>query len=149
MHDKLEIKTLSANQTLDFGRSLGRLIDRPTVIALTGDLGSGKTVLVKGIAEGLGVPAGYRVTSPTYTIINEYEGRYRLFHIDLYRLGKDAGIDDDAADIGLDDILDGGGVVAIEWAEYLDNQYFMPDIAINIRATGENERIFSVFFYRP
>ncbi len=145
MEKNIEIMTGSTGETMDLGRRLGRLIDRPLVLALTGDLGSGKTALVKGIAEGLGVSPEYPVTSPTFTLVNEYDGRLRLFHVDLYRLAGSG----DAADIGLEDIIGGGGVTAIEWAERLDGADFSPDIAIDIRTAGENERIFSLKFYGP
>ncbi len=143
MTEKVNITTTSTEKTFALGRALGELIDRPLFIALTGDLGSGKTVLVKGLAQGLGIPPETPVTSPTYTLVNEYEGRLPLFHVDLYRLSGS----DDAIEFGLDDILSGSGVTAIEWAERLDGGDFSPDIAINIAATGETDRIISIFFY--
>jgi len=103
MKENIEIMTGSTGETIDLGRRLGQLIDRPLVIALTGDLGAGKTALVKGIAEGLGVPPECPVTSPTFTLVNEYDGRLRLFHVDLYRLAGSG----DVADIGLEDIIGG------------------------------------------
>ena len=81
-----ETTTHSAEETRAFGERLGRHITAGTTIALTGDLGSGKTVFVQGIARGLHVPAEYYITSPTFTLINEYPGRLRLHHIDLYRI---------------------------------------------------------------
>lgn len=137
------ITTASAEETLDCGRTLGELIDRPIFIALTGDLGSGKTVLVKGLAQGLGIPPEYPVTSPTYTLINEYDGRLPLFHVDLYRLSGP----EDTTDLGLTDIISGRGVTAIEWAERLHGGDFSPDIVIDIAATGETDRRVSIFFY--
>jgi tRNA threonylcarbamoyladenosine biosynthesis protein TsaE len=107
--------SVSIEDTRDWGRRLGRCIQSPLVIALYGDLGSGKTVFVQGLADGLEVPAPHYVTSPTYTLINEYVGRLPLHHVDLYRLENP----DDWADIGLPDILGGDGVVAIEWADRL------------------------------
>jgi tRNA threonylcarbamoyladenosine biosynthesis protein TsaE len=83
------------------------------VLALEGDLGCGKTVFVKGLAEGLMVPKDIYVTSPSYTLIHEYPGRLPLFHIDLYRIENAADIDD----LGLFDIMGEKNVVAIEWAE--------------------------------
>ena len=145
MKESIEIMTGSTGETIDLGRRLGQLIDRPLVIALTGDLGAGKTALVKGIAEGLGVPPECPVTSPTFTLVNEYDGRLRLFHVDLYRLAGSG----DVADIGLEDIIGGDGVTAIEWAERLDGRDFSPEVAIDIRTAGENERIFSLHFYGP
>lgn len=143
MTEKICITTTSAEETLDCGRALGKLIDRPLFIALTGDLGSGKTVLIQGLAQGLGIPPETPVTSPTYTLVNEYNGRLPLFHIDLYRLTGP----DDTIDLGLADIIAGGGVTAIEWSERLRGGDFSPDIAIDIAATGETDRIISIFFY--
>ena len=83
---KLEISTHSADKTRQLGRSIGRLINQPLVIALIGDLGSGKTAFVQGLAAGLDVAGDYYITSPTFTLINEYPGRLPLYHADLYRL---------------------------------------------------------------
>ncbi len=143
MTENICITTTSAEKTLNCGRVLGKLIDRPLFIALTGDLGSGKTVLIQGLAQGLGIPPEHPVTSPTYTLVNEYDGRLPLFHVDLYRLSGP----DDTIDLGLADIISGGGVTAIEWSERLDGGDFSPDIAIDIAATGETDRRISIFFY--
>jgi tRNA threonylcarbamoyladenosine biosynthesis protein TsaE len=85
------------------------------LISLTGPLGCGKTAFVQGLAEGLGVPQEYYITSPTFTLINEYPGRLPLYHVDLYRLDDLVELED----IGLDEILAAEGVVAVEWAEKL------------------------------
>jgi tRNA threonylcarbamoyladenosine biosynthesis protein TsaE len=85
------------------------------IIALIGDLGSGKTAFVQGLASGLDVPVEYYVTSPTFTLINEYPGRLPLYHADLYRLETVR----DFEDIGLDELLYGQGVLAVEWADKL------------------------------
>jgi tRNA threonylcarbamoyladenosine biosynthesis protein TsaE len=95
------------------------LISAGTVICLTGDLGSGKTSFVQGLATGLGVPDDYYITSPTYVLINEYPGRYPLFHVDLYRIEDPV----DFEDIGLYEILHGKGVVAVEWADKLSKDF--------------------------
>ena len=89
--------THSPEETFDLGRKIGSLIDDPIVLALSGDLGSGKTVFVQGLARGLEVQPEYYITSPTFTLVNEYPGRLRLFHIDLYRLDHFG----DLEDIGL------------------------------------------------
>ncbi|MGM0454254.1 MAG: tRNA (adenosine(37)-N6)-threonylcarbamoyltransferase complex ATPase subunit type 1 TsaE [Thermodesulfobacteriota bacterium] len=141
----LTIQTESEEQTRALGRALGRYIDRPVTIALTGDLGSGKTALIKGLASGLDVAAQYAVTSPTYNIVNEYPGRLRLFHVDLYRLSAPEELDD----IGFEEIVSGEGVVAIEWAERTAGEAFSPDIVIAIEARGTSERRFGLFFYGP
>jgi tRNA threonylcarbamoyladenosine biosynthesis protein TsaE len=97
------------------GRDIGRAIASPMLISLTGPLGCGKTAFVQGLAGGLDVPQEYYVTSPTFTLINEYPGRLPLYHVDLYRLDNLVELED----IGLDDILAAEGVVAVEWAEKL------------------------------
>ena len=112
---KLQITTHSADKTRQLGRLIGRLIDQPVIIALIGDLGSGKTAFVQGLAAGLEVPAEYYITSPTFTLINEYPGRLPLYHADLYRLETIG----DLEDIGLDELLYGQGVLAVEWADKL------------------------------
>jgi tRNA threonylcarbamoyladenosine biosynthesis protein TsaE len=89
-----EITTCSALETLALGRRVGALARPGLVLALYGDLGAGKTVFVQGLARGLGVPEKCPVTSPTFTLINEYPGRLRLFHIDLYRISDLVELDD-------------------------------------------------------
>ena len=97
----IRITTRSAAQTRKLGHCLGRAIHQATVIALTGDLGSGKTAFVQGLAKGLNVSEKYYITSPTFTIINEYPGRLCLFHVDLYRIAHLAELEE----IGLEEIL--------------------------------------------
>jgi tRNA threonylcarbamoyladenosine biosynthesis protein TsaE len=111
----VQITTRSADETRQLGQKIGTLIKRPLIIALAGDLGSGKTALVQGLAKGLEVPDGYYITSPTFTLINEYPGRLSLVHVDLYRLESI----DDLEDVGLDEMLCGQAVIAIEWADKL------------------------------
>ena len=111
----LIITTRSADETRQLGRTIGRLANQPLVIALIGDLGSGKTAFVHGLAKGLDVPAEYYITSPTFTLINEYPGRLPLFHADLYRLETVQ----DLEDICLDELVYDQGVLAIEWADKL------------------------------
>jgi tRNA threonylcarbamoyladenosine biosynthesis protein TsaE len=104
----------SPEETFRIGRILADGLKAGDVVALTGELGSGKTCLTQGIARGLGVPDGYAVTSPTFTLINEYPGRQMaLYHLDVYRL---TGCDD-LPDMGYDEYLSGNGVMVIEWAE--------------------------------
>jgi len=112
---KLDITTHSADETRQLGRTIGRLIKQPGIIALIGALGGGKTAFVQGLAIGLDVPGEFYITSPTFTLINEYPGRLPLYHADLYRLETVR----DLEDIGLDELLYGQGVLAVEWAEKL------------------------------
>ena len=108
----MEFITNAPEQTEEIGCALGKVIKPGTVIAYRGDLGAGKTAFTRGLARGLG--AKDLVTSPTYTIVNEYlGGRLPLFHFDMYRLGSS----DDLWDIGWEDYLDRGGVCAVEWSE--------------------------------
>jgi len=127
----------SPAETESLGERWGHAAQRGQVIALTGDLGAGKTQLVKGIARGLGVTQ--RVHSPTFTLVNEYSGgRLRLFHLDLYRLETREQI----LSAGIDEFLQPEGVAVIEWAERLESG-MMSDgniIKVKIEITGETER---------
>jgi tRNA threonylcarbamoyladenosine biosynthesis protein TsaE len=108
----MEFTTHSPQQTEAVGAALGRAVKPGTVIAYLGDLGAGKTAFTRGLARGLGIRGA--VTSPTYTVVNEYtDGRLPLFHFDMYRLSSS----DDLWDIGWEDYLLRGGVCAVEWSE--------------------------------
>ena len=96
------------DETKKLGKIIGSAVSAGTVLALTGDLGSGKTSFVQGLAEGLEVPDDYYITSPSYTLINEYPGRFFLYHVDLYRITDSIDIED----IGLYEIFDDDAVVA-------------------------------------
>ena len=126
--------TNSPGETESVGAALGNIIKPGTVIAYRGDLGAGKTAFTRGLAKGLGCTE--IVTSPTYTIVNEYlGGRIPLFHFDMYRLRSS----DDLFDIGWEDYLDRGGVCAVEWSENVDDA--MEDaIYITIEKLGEESR---------
>ena len=111
----MEILSHSEAETEAAGERLGASLSPGTVLAYRGGVGMGKTAFTRGLARGLGCTG--RVTSPTFTIVNEYEGRIPLFHFDMYRLP-----DSDALfDIGWDDYLDRGGVCAVEWSEQVDD----------------------------
>ena len=112
----MQITTHSAHETQALGQRLAKRLLPGDVIAYFGDLGAGKTALTRGIAQGLGVTD--LVTSPTYTIVNEYlTGRIPLFHFDMYRLGSS----DELFDIGWEDYLARGGVCAVEWSENVED----------------------------
>ena len=112
----MQITTHSADETQALGKKLAESLRPGDVIAYFGDLGAGKTAFTRGIAEGLGVSE--QVTSPTYTIVNEYlSGRLPLFHFDMYRLGSS----DELFDIGWEDYLARGGVCAVEWSENVED----------------------------
>ena len=124
----------SPEQTEQVGCALGKILKPGTVLAYEGDLGAGKTAFTRGLARGLG--AAETVTSPTYTIVNEYlSGRLPLFHFDMYRLASA----DDLWDIGWEDYLDRGGVCAVEWSENV-REAMEDAIRVRIEKTGEESR---------
>lgn len=130
----MEYITNHPDETEALGARLAQVLRPGDVIAYTGDLGAGKTAFTRGLASGLGVTS--RVTSPTFTIVNEYEGgRLPLFHFDMYRLGSS----DDLYDIGWEDYLERGGVCAVEWSEIVDDALEDDAIRVDIRR-GENDR---------
>ncbi len=110
---QISVVSHSPDETAAWGRKLGALLEAGDVVALIGELGAGKTALAQGIARGLGVPEDSYIASPTFTLINEYQGRVPLYHLDFYR------IDDpfDCASLGLEEYLGGAGVALIEWAD--------------------------------
>ena len=130
----MEFLTNSPEETEKVGAALGRILNPGAVIAYRGDLGAGKTAFTRGLARGLGYAEP--VTSPTYTIVNEYlGGRLPLFHFDMYRLASS----DDLWDIGWDDYLDRNGVCAVEWSENVADA-LEDAILITIHKTGETSR---------
>ena len=119
------------------------MIQQPVTIALSGDLGSGKTALVQGLAKGLDVSEQYYITSPTFTLINEYPGRFPLYHVDLYR------IDDpfELEDIGLDEVLRADAVIAIEWSEKLPKGTLLSYLQLHFKISSETTRRIDLFAY--
>jgi tRNA threonylcarbamoyladenosine biosynthesis protein TsaE len=136
----MEVMSSSAEETRGFGEILGRLLQPGDFIALQGDLGAGKTQFVQGVARGLAVPADYRVTSPTYTLLNIYPGRLPLYHFDLYRLTGGS----DVADLGFEEYFFGHGACLVEWAERLDATGPDDYLIITFRYQGEEGR--SLYF---
>ena len=129
----MEHVTNSPEETEALGEMLAGRLEPGTVIAFTGDLGAGKTAFVRGLARGLGITE--RVTSPTFTIVNEYEGgRLPLFHFDLYRLGSW----EELYDIGWEDYLARGGVCAVEWSENVSDALEEGCLRVDIRR-GERD----------
>jgi tRNA threonylcarbamoyladenosine biosynthesis protein TsaE len=126
----------SVEDTQVLAEMLGGLLTEGIVIALIGDLGSGKTTFVQGLARGLQVPAEYYITSPTFTLINEYPGRLPLYHVDLYRIDRSEEIED----IGLYDIMRGDGVTVIEWAERILAELPKERIQIHFELTDDQCR---------
>lgn len=130
--ERLEMISPTAACTQELGRRLGMRLGSGAVVALIGPLGSGKTCLAQGLARGLGVPAAQEVTSPSYTLINQYDGRVPLIHVDLYRLSGEA----DAEAIGLFELLESAAVTVIEWAERLDAQALGGHLRIELDVAG-------------
>ena len=131
----MKIITNSALGTISLGERLGQQLKAGDVIGLIGELGSGKTTLIKGIAFGLGVKQRESVSSPTFVLIKEYTGRLPLFHFDLYRLDKIKDIEY----LGVEEYLFDRGVCVIEWAEKM--KVLLPDyLQIDLTVKGENKR---------
>ena len=123
----------STQETEAIGEELAQKLRGGDVLAFTGSLGMGKTAFTRGLARGLGCRG--RVTSPTFTIVNEYEGRTPLFHFDMYRLGSS----DELFDIGWDDYLARGGVCAVEWSARVTDALPEDTIIVDIARTVEHE----------
>ena len=129
--------THSETETEAVGARLAGAVKRGTVVAMRGDLGAGKTVFTRGFAKALGYTG--RVTSPTFTIVNEYEGRIPVFHFDMYRLSDS----EDLYGIGWDDYLKRGGVCIVEWSERVEDA-LENAVTVTIERTDENERKISI-----
>ena len=135
-----QFQTESVEETVELGERLAQRFDIGDCIALVGDLGSGKTVLVRGLARGLGVADERLVSSPTYVLVQEYAGRVRLYHVDLYRL---TAAEDELADLGIEEMLT-DGVVVIEWADRATSALPRPYWRITIKPTGQASRQFTL-----
>ena len=136
----MEYRSNSPGETEALGAALAKLLWPGAVVAFTGDLGAGKTAFVRGMAQGLGV-AG-RGTSPTFTIVNEYEGgRLPLFHFDLYRLASS----DELFEIGWEDYLRRGGVCAVEWSENAAGALERDTVRVDLRRGAEDgQRVITI-----
>ena len=136
----MRIISNSMEETERLGAALAAKLPAGSVVAFAGDLGAGKTALVRGMARGLGIPD--RVTSPTFTIVNEYEGgRLPLFHFDLYRLGSS----EELFDIGWEDYLARGGVCAVEWSENVEEAIEPDAVRVSIvRGDGDDDRVITI-----
>jgi len=129
--------THSAEETIAFGRSLAAEMSPPLIVLLHGDLGAGKTTLVKGIAEGFGAARAEDVTSPTFTLVHEYRGPHiTLYHIDLYRIDTQRELET----LGLDDLLAPNSILLIEWAEKFPRLRRDQNLEITLERVGETER---------
>lgn len=126
--------THSETETEALAESLADKIKDGTVLAMYGDLGAGKTAFVRGLARGMGLNC--RVSSPTFTIVNEYEGERELIHFDMYRLSSS----DELFDIGWEDYLARGAVCAVEWSENVDDAFFGDETVIRIEKLSDTDR---------
>ena len=129
--------THSAEETIDFGRELAGELFPPLILLLRGDLGAGKTTLVKGIAEGFGAALAEDVTSPTFTLVHEYRGPHAtLYHIDLYRIDTERELET----LGLDDLLGPDCILLIEWGEKFPRLQRDRNVEITLERIQETER---------
>lgn len=126
----------SPSETIRLGKQIGRLLNRGDVVALVGELGAGKTQFIKGLSQGAGVARPAYVSSPSFTLINEYKGKMPFYHIDLYRLGGER----EAEELGLEEFFQGEGITAIEWSDRIPS--LLPDeyLRVQIYYTGKQTR---------
>jgi tRNA threonylcarbamoyladenosine biosynthesis protein TsaE len=138
--DKILDYTIISNsfeETFSIAKKIGEFVKEGAAILLYGDLGSGKTSFVQGLGCGLEVSEKYYITSPTYTLINEYSGKFTLFHVDLYRINGAS----DLESIGFYDLFDDKSIVAIEWAEKLEDDFLNEYLMVNFDFISDSSRI--------
>ena len=133
---RIEIISTSAEQTGEKGRFIGEKLKKGDILALSGELGSGKTCFTNGLARGMGVDEKYQITSPTFTLINEYPGRCKLYHFDIYRLNCYS----DFEDLGYEEYFYSDGIVVIEWAEKIAKILPANTLFIDFEYLDENKR---------
>jgi|LGVE01.1.fsa_nt_gb tRNA threonylcarbamoyladenosine biosynthesis protein TsaE len=133
-----EKRTVSSKETYNFGKQLGEVLNFPLIVFLNGEMGMGKTVFAKGFAKGSDIEE--EVTSPTYTIVNEYGDEKKIFHFDLYRLGNAS----ELYEMGFEDYLTQGATLLVEWPELITDFSLEPKLEIKITAelSKPNERFF-------
>ncbi|MCX7749251.1 MAG: tRNA (adenosine(37)-N6)-threonylcarbamoyltransferase complex ATPase subunit type 1 TsaE [Clostridia bacterium] len=138
-----EIKTSSYEETVDLGLKFGKTLEKGDVVCLTGDLGTGKTAFTNGLARALGIKE--HITSPTFTIVNEYQARLPLYHFDVYRISDP----EEMFEIGFDEYMEGDGVTVIEWADLIRDllppEFIWVDIGKD-KDSPENRRIIQIKF---
>jgi len=131
-----EIITHSAEETMRWGREFARRLKSPILVLLSGDLGSGKTTLTKGIVAGLGAASENEVTSPTFTLVHEYGKGTRVYHVDLYRIESFH----DFETLGLEDLFAQPGMVILEWSERFPLKSPWPEVRIRLEHLGGDAR---------
>lgn len=130
----MKIISKSEKETEAAGAELAKTLAPGSVVAMYGDLGAGKTAFVRGMSRGLGIT--FPVSSPTFTVVNEYPGKTPLFHFDMYRLGSA----DELFDIGWDDYLERGGICAVEWSENVEEAFEPGTVKVTVTKLGDTER---------
>jgi len=135
-----ELVTHSTEETIERGREIGARVKPPVLILLSGELGAGKTTLTKGIVSGLGAAREDQVTSPTFTLIHKYEGRARVYHVDLYRVGDFH----DLETLGLEDVFSENAVVIVEWPDRLAFRTDWPVLRVRLEHVTEDTRKLSI-----
>ena len=136
----MKIFSNSIEETIKLGKELAKDLKKGDVVALIGELGSGKTVLTKGIAKGLGVKDVRYVNSPTFVIIKEYKARLPLYHFDLYRLNRSSALDGTS----FEEYFYGDGITVIEWADKIKKQLPPKHLEVKMRVAGEGRREISI-----
>ena len=136
----MTIRTHSPEETMAVGRELGGRIKAPALVVLIGDLGAGKTTLTKGIVEGLGVASKEDILSPTFSLIHEYEGNPKVYHVDLYRLDRVPELET----LGLEDLWEEHAVVIIEWGEKFNQQLPGERIEVHLRYNDDDSRTIEI-----
>ncbi len=129
-------QTSNTSETIRMGKRLGRLLQPGDVVALVGELGTGKTQFIKGMAEGVGIEKAIYVSSPSFTFINEYPGKIPFYHVDLYRLESEK----EAEGLGLEEYIRGDGITAIEWGDRIPSLLPEELVWVKIHYTGKNTR---------
>jgi tRNA threonylcarbamoyladenosine biosynthesis protein TsaE len=130
------LHTKNTSETIRIGKNVGGLLLPGDVVALVGELGAGKTQFIKGLAAGVGVGNTAYVSSPSFTLINEYRGRTPFYHVDLFRLKAEK----EAEEIGLEEYLQGGGIIAIEWADKIPSLLPKEILWVRIHYKGKHTR---------
>jgi tRNA threonylcarbamoyladenosine biosynthesis protein TsaE len=133
-------QTKSTSETIQIGKGIGSLLMPGDIVVLVGELGTGKTQFIKGLATGAGVGKPTYISSPSFTLINEYAGKVPFYHIDLFRLKSEK----EAEELGLEEYFQGGGITAIEWADKIPSYLPKEMLWIHIRYTGEHTRSFEI-----
>ena len=137
----VRVRTKSSHETVDLGKKIGRLLGPGDVVALVGELGTGKTHLIKGLAAGAGVIRFSYVSSPSFTLIHEYPGKLPVTHVDLFRLRTER----EAEDLGLEEHFQGCGITVIEWADKIPSLLPQDVLWIHLSHTGERTRSIEIF----